>query len=755
MFNAMSMLGQAKALVDPAKTLKQERLSRGDFESKIDELSGREGDKYNFSEMRKDPKTHAILKGLLGALAGGGVGYLGGGGGIGSTLAGAGIGGLGGAGIGAMGAENENRKLHSTAKVLKQYGLLQPEYLRQALPLLKQSAQDNGADRLSASGEDSGVTFKHDDQGHLTGADAFKTLDGYMKKAGMNSFQRQFFGRLIQQGMDEAMIRASVKTAVDRFGEKVAADLEDGLDRMEKSAFVKPFLQGVAHIGGKLLPQGLKSFGRGLAKNPKGVADMTLRMSPKAFQLGQGLRSATQAAPRVMAGAAKAAVLPGREGAKRALGQMGTGAATGAFNPYTGASSDHVMTADGFRGDRLLQSIAGGALLGRVPGAQRMMQRGMAGSSAGWMGGYGANALGHLTGYEPLKNVDPATLAQGGFGLAAASGIPGLSRGLSRVPGVRNIPGLRQLSGKKLTNQMMQYDPYNMLQRGLAHVGKSAWKNPGKALQTAATPAAVLYGMGNMQHGLQNQMATAQVGLENKLEEGTGQALDHMSNIVQYYDPQIQQALSSANQASDRVNNLLGGQGGGLLSSLFGEGGQGGMMGGVSDYVQKNPWLIPLLLGGLGAGGGYAMGGGGGAALGGFAAPLLYMLATGQLGNTGGGQNDQDNTADDAEVQRRADENAKVTQGIENPVADVQQQHQNEIQRQQQQQRGQYGEGSANMQIPGKVQQYASPDELAMLQNPNLTPEQRQDMIQQITMRGPADQPGDEQRAISRLYTED
>ena len=163
---------------------------------------------------------------------------------------------------------------------------------------------------------------------------------------------------------------------------------------------------------------------------------------------------------------------------------------------------------------------------------------------------------------------------------------------------------------------------------------------------------------------------------------------DQAHGYMEHYDPKIQQALSSANQASDRVNNLLGGQGGGLLSSLFGEGGQGGMMGGVSDYVQKNPWLIPLLLGGLGAGGGYAMGGGGGAALGGVAAPLLYMLATGQLGNTGGGQSGQDNAANTAEVQRRADENAKVTQGIENPVADVQQQQQNEIQRQQQQQRG-------------------------------------------------------------------
>ena len=51
MFNAMTQLGQAKALVDPTETLKKERLSRGDFEGKLDELAQRKGDKYNFSEI--------------------------------------------------------------------------------------------------------------------------------------------------------------------------------------------------------------------------------------------------------------------------------------------------------------------------------------------------------------------------------------------------------------------------------------------------------------------------------------------------------------------------------------------------------------------------------------------------------------------------------------------------------------------------------------------------------------------------------
>lgn len=247
---ALAQLGQARALVDPSATLQSKGLSREDFDSKITELAGRDEDKYNFSEMRKDPQTNSIIKGLIGAIAGGGLGYLGGG--LGGGLAGAGLGGAGGAGIGYLGAQNENRKLHDTAKVLKEYGLLKPEYLRQALPLLKAGSQDNSAQRLSSAGESSGVSFKHDDEGHATGASAFDTLDGYMKKAGLNSFQTQFFSRMIESGMPESMIAATVKTAGDRFGAKVQAELQDGL---EKIADLK---KGLLGLGKAILGQGAK-----------------------------------------------------------------------------------------------------------------------------------------------------------------------------------------------------------------------------------------------------------------------------------------------------------------------------------------------------------------------------------------------------------------------------------------------------------------------------------------------------------------
>jgi hypothetical protein len=51
------------------------------------------------------------------------------------------LGGLGGAGIGHLGASRHNSNLLSTAKVLKEYGLLKPEYLRDALPLLQSNEE--------------------------------------------------------------------------------------------------------------------------------------------------------------------------------------------------------------------------------------------------------------------------------------------------------------------------------------------------------------------------------------------------------------------------------------------------------------------------------------------------------------------------------------------------------------------------------------------------------------------------------------
>ncbi len=181
MHHALSQLNQARALVDPSGTLKARRLSREDFDSKITELAARDDEKYNFSEMRSDPKANAIVKGILGVIAGGGLGYLGKGP-AGAAL-GAGIGGLGGAGFGYLDSQNENRKLQGTAKVLKDYGLLRPKYLQQALPLLKAS---NWATKQASMGRAAGLVAG----GTAAGVKALTAPKGYRKEEAGAAFNR-------------------------------------------------------------------------------------------------------------------------------------------------------------------------------------------------------------------------------------------------------------------------------------------------------------------------------------------------------------------------------------------------------------------------------------------------------------------------------------------------------------------------------------------------------------------------------------
>ena len=133
--SALNMFNQAKTLVDPTTSLEQQGLSREDFDSMIHDLAAREGDKYNFSELKQNPKANATALGVLGALGGGLAGKLTGQD-WGPSLGLAAAGGLAGAGGGYLSAGNHNRKLMATAKVLKDYGLLKPDQLRSALPLL-------------------------------------------------------------------------------------------------------------------------------------------------------------------------------------------------------------------------------------------------------------------------------------------------------------------------------------------------------------------------------------------------------------------------------------------------------------------------------------------------------------------------------------------------------------------------------------------------------------------------------------------
>jgi len=381
MFNALSMLNQARTLVNPAETLKKHRLSQDDFESMATELANTEGDYYDFDALRKSPKGNAALLGLLGAGAGGVLGRLSGKG-IGDTLGLATVGGLGGAGYGYGSASGHNRRLLGTSKVLRDYGLLRPDYLRAALPLLKkQGSQDNSAPRRSSAGESKGVGYKMDDEGHLTGGSAFGTLDKYMKKAGLNSFQAQFFGRLIQSGMDESQLRHAVKQAQSQFGEKIASELSAGLEKLAFRKFI-----------GKAI--------------------------------GQGLNYASQ---RLMPAAGQTA----KQMARNAVFNKDTarGLATGAFNPYTGLMSNQAFDEKGnLNYGQLAKSTlmggAGGAVARQTPfrrmAANKQTQM-MGGAGLGNMVARGANAMGYT-------DIDPTRAAQVG---GAAAFLPSKIRGKS------------------------------------------------------------------------------------------------------------------------------------------------------------------------------------------------------------------------------------------------------------------------------------------------------------------------------------
>jgi hypothetical protein len=137
MYNALNMFNQARTLVNPDETLKRHKLPREDFDAVLRDLSRVKGDSYDFDALRRNPKQEAIYKGLAGVALGGLGGYFGGGG-IGSGLGGAALGGLGGATYGYADAGSANKRLLATAKVLREYGLLKPDHLQAALPLLKQ-----------------------------------------------------------------------------------------------------------------------------------------------------------------------------------------------------------------------------------------------------------------------------------------------------------------------------------------------------------------------------------------------------------------------------------------------------------------------------------------------------------------------------------------------------------------------------------------------------------------------------------------
>ncbi len=501
--------------------------------------------------------------------------------------------------------------------------------------------------KRSPAGE-SGLKYKVDKDADSKGEEAFKSLDNYMKKAGLNSFQANFFGRLIQSGLDETAIRAAVKQANARFGVKVAGELNAGLEKLA-FAGAMPLLSR--------LGTGALNFAKGLGSGiGKQVVGPVPQQATRAFRAGQGLnqgvRNVVQQAKTNPLDAAKN-VFTG-PGARQ-------GAISGALNPYTGLMSNQAFDDDGsvnwtgLAGSTLAGTLGGRALgrIGNVPGmsavgqtADRMQKQMLAGAGLGGTAGM----IGGIAGL-------PTDFTSG----AQLGGLAGFAPGqLNRVPGLRNLatnPNVPQSMQRVLNmptaEALTKIDPINYGIRKATPYASQAYQfakaNPGTAAKNLAMGGGALatgYGAlqipGAIQSGIENagQNMLQSPDVQNRLR-----SLDQVIGEGRSAIAQGREAMGNVNSA---VKPFVGQNGqsnwlGGLLSALGG-GGQ------VGQFIQDNQqWLLPALMGGVGAGGGYMLGGGGGAALGGIGLPLLYALA-----NQGGG-------AGRGGIQQRTVEDASAT----------------------------------------------------------------------------------------------
>ena len=137
MYHALSMLGQARALVNPSdELLASKGVGRPAFERHLATIADHSAgqDRFDLKAIAPNPKLHAGVAGAIGGL--GTAAVLGKAHSIPAGL----LGGLGVGGISALiaseRAKQQRRDIGGTAKVLKEYGILNPELLQQARPLL-------------------------------------------------------------------------------------------------------------------------------------------------------------------------------------------------------------------------------------------------------------------------------------------------------------------------------------------------------------------------------------------------------------------------------------------------------------------------------------------------------------------------------------------------------------------------------------------------------------------------------------------
>lgn len=561
----------------------------------------------------------------------------------------------------------------------------------------------------SASGEGK-KRYKFDQHADAKGEEAFDSLDTYMRKLGFDSFQRAFFGRLLAAGLNEQQLREAVKRAGEQFGEKVAAELNSGIEKLagilDKTVSAIPAaarwtfkeaLPGAARrvgnwfrpVGEDLARDALKTtavhgtgnaaaraamqegqqvarrtasrvaMNRGEQTGARQVGTQVAKKLPAEARTGVRLQARQSVAPNLKANlprgtpadvaqamgqqampnarmaiprprayqylnpaAQRAATETAKQTARMSrpmVGQAITGASHGALNPYTGFYDPNADNEFGINWQRGLASTATGALLGgtlsKTPigrAVQQWQQRAIAGSFGG--GGLGLGA--RLAGYD----VDPETWARGGYMLGGVM-----------PSAIRKHP---------TTNILQWADPFHVAQRGLEAGAERLGQT---ALVRGGREAAGRFGSGLVNRAIERPVGTLAAGTmgtgallggaglwragnaaQGMREEVTNKANEMQKQVNERFDTLQPKVETAIDDIKTNVNNQISNYSPqNLLGNIFG-GGKGGQGGQFGNVIQQ---LLPyLLLGGLGAGGGYALGGGSGATMGGLGLPLAYLL---------------------------------------------------------------------------------------------------------------------------------
>ena len=455
--------------------------------------------------------------------------------------------------------------------------------------LAKRGSQNNASPPRSAAGDSNGLKCKLQRDDHATGAKALVSLDRYTrdKRAGLTNFQSSFFSRLIQEGCGEQHLYEAVKQAGEQFGRKVGEELLHGLEKLSSCAPVYKQSREKQAVGG------------------------LLRLGAKALQYMGLKRSLPGAAIQKVIDGSKATLPTSgvvKEVLKSVAPRAGTGAATGFFNPYTGAFAEG--DPDGGVGDWLKRvgvSTGAGAVFGAAggKGTQEMMRRMSSAGLLGQTADFGAS----------LAGIDThGMLGKGGF--LAGAALPAKTPKWLGARGNRMGGGHPESIGtdgvvtpflRGNTSTLLQKaDPFYWLGKGV-----------GKGVEKIKSPIPWMAA---------NKVPTAVMGTGAALGLGGGMmannALGKMQGMRDEMTGMNEQFFNLRNETNRNLGSIRNEVAGGV--------------GGMGQFFTENKhWLLPLLLAGGGALAGGALGGQSGATLGGLSLPALYLMY--QSGMFGGG----------------------------------------------------------------------------------------------------------------------